>query len=63
MTQRPPQYRRNLYGAAMTWQGAWVGTALYLVGDVVSSGGHVYICVQQNGNTPPPNTAYWQVTG
>lgn len=52
-------YRRDLLDPVMRWLGTWNGTIIYLPGDVISSGGHSYVCILQNSNTQPPNTTYW----
>jgi hypothetical protein len=47
--------------AFTNFQGAWVATATYTPGDVVTSAGASYICIQTNTHVAPTRTAYWKI--
>lgn len=38
---------------------AWSGATAYVLGDMVTSGGNRYYCIQANTNQVPPNATYW----
>jgi len=42
-------------------QGAWSAVTAYAVGDLVSSGGNLYVCILANTNHVPPNATYWRL--
>ena len=47
--------------SGLTWLGAWNSATAYVPGNLVLSGGVLYVCLSANTNSEPPNATYWQV--
>jgi hypothetical protein len=44
-----------------SFQGAWMSTATYTTGEVVTYGGASYICRVNSTNVKPTNADYWSI--
>jgi hypothetical protein len=49
--------------ATMHYKGAWDSGASYVIADVVTDGGSVYVCIAPNSATEPPSASYWTPVG
>lgn len=61
--QISPQDARDLIVSVLMYTGAWSGTTLYQVYDVVSISGTFYVCILANTDQQPPNSTYWAAMG
>lgn len=52
-------FRRNIYDPVLVWQGAYIGSAPYDVGDVVTWDNGMYMCISATMHNAPPNPTYW----
>ena len=49
----------QVYTTGFNFNGDWVSTKSYKVGDVVRLGGYTYLALTDNTDKIPPNNAYW----